>query len=344
MYDQNGLFINAKEGKDFVIKNPDLWTNKTTQGQTLKKGVAIPIKSHKDFYNGKLLVDYSPVYQGLRFSYSLPKLIYGTSFIEPTIEDKAKAETKLRELTSEYLDFDNYDSMNVYRLDNTCNLETKGIVTPYIYSLDNVTEDKIGHKIKADFEGETLSFRSNAETDTFYNKVAEVGQLKGKEVDIHFHKYQHKNILRYEIQYKNVEGIEVPKRYGRKLTWKDLWTEEIVNRTKQLRLITFQNILRERKPKYNFDYSTYVKVLDDMKEQMNLTKKRAVVMNDFAWYVVFSQGLLNIDQVIKLMKGADYTKQAIFKTTKKLRTLQSKARGEHIEELYNLIEEKSKVA
>jgi len=340
MYDTIGLQKKAKEGRDFLIKNSDLWTKKEVQGQIIKRSLAIPIKSHKQFYNGKLLVDYSPVYEGLRYSFSLPKIIYGTSFVEPTIEDKAKAENKIRELTAEYLEFEDIDSMNTYRLDNTCNLETIGIVTPYIYSLDHVTEEKIGHRTKTEIEGETLSFRSNVETDTFYNKVAEVGQLKGNEVDIHFHKYQHKNILRYEIQNKKTEGIEVPKRYGRKLTWSDLWTLETVNRTKQLRLITFDNLLRERKQKYNFDYSTFVKVLDEMKEQTG--NKR--VMNDFAWYVVFSQNLLTIDQVVKLMKGADYSKQAIFKAVNKLRPLQSKSRGKHIEEIHSLIEEKSKVA
>ena len=77
-----------------------------------------------------------------------------------------------------------------------------------------------------------------------------------------------------------------------------------------------------------------------MKEQ----NKKA--MQDFGWFILFREGVMTVSEVAELMQGANYTRQAIYKTVTRLRSLQS-GKTKHsklLDEVYNQVLIKSKVA
>lgn len=335
MYDTVVLTQKGRQGREFNLKNLSNWDEERISGQVLKYKKNIGLNLRKGKHNGKLFLGYNKAINSLKVSVALPKLIYGSSLYEIKPGDKEKVTEAIYSTTADYLDFD-LDKTKIYRLDNSVNLKMDEPTKKYIYALNNNTDEKIGHQTKGHFEGETLRFISDAETDMFYDKVRQEQSLKGKEFDFEARKFTDKNILRFEIQNKTSEAIATDKRYGKELFYSDLFTDEVIDRTGKLRIDTLTNILRQLKQKYILDYSSITKDLENMRDG------NRYALNDFAWYIVQKAKLLSIDEVQRVMRGAGYSRQAIFKHTKKVRKLEGLKTKEKY--LIDEIIEKVKVA
>lgn len=316
MYDTVAMTLRGRPNVDFKLKRLDEWNEERQAGQTVRysKNISLNVKDGK--YNGKLFIGFNNVINSLKVSVALPKLVYGSSLFEVREVDKDIVTEKIKNITDEWIDFD-LDNMKMFRLDNSCNLEMNEKAKKYIYALNNNTDEKIGHKQKGHFEGETLRFISNSETDMFYDKLKQECNLKKGEYDFQAYQFRGKNILRYEIQNKTDEAIETTKRYGRKLFYKDLFTDEVIERSKQLRLETLEEILRQLKQRYVLDYSSITRDLENMKEANNRS-----ALNDFAWYVIRKADLLSVDDIQRVMNGAGYSRQAMHKHIKRVKRLE----------------------
>jgi hypothetical protein len=342
MYDTLTVTKQGVKDTDFLLKNEENWTFQTQGGEILSQKVIIPLNEitveNKTFHNGSIGISYSPKKSAVSVTTSLPKLIYGSSCCEVLAGDGSKLIESLFDKTKDFLDID-FGDMKVYRLDNSCNLETKKPTPNYISVLNHSLPAKVGTKDKGTYQGETVMLRDKSETIIFYDKIHQALDMNKGDKDLLAENYKDKNLLRYEIQNKTPQAMESKKRYGRRLRVSEIFSDEILERSAKLRLITFENIL-SNKPKYDFDFETYQGELRFMKEQ----NKKA--MQDLGWFILFREGFMNVSDVAELMKGADYTRQAIHKAVRRLRSLQSckTKSSKMLDEIYSQVLIKSKVA
>jgi len=332
LYDTIALTQKGMNNKDFKLKNIDNWEDERSAGTVIRYKKNIPLNLGNGKHNGSLFLGYNSVINSLKLSVALPKLLYGSSLYEVTPDDKDKVTDEIYKVTSSWIDFD-LDKCKIFRLDNSCNLLMDESVKKYVYALNAKTSEKIGHKTKGHFEGETLRFISDAETYLLYDKVRHESTMKGREQDLEAYKFRGQNILRYELQYKTDEAIATKKRYGRALFYKDLFSDEVIDRTKKLRVYAMDDIIRNAKQKYLLDYSSITKDLETMK------KGNRYALTDFAWYLILKSELLSIDDIQRVMNGAGYSRQAIYKHTKKIKSLdKTQTKQNHlIDELYEKV-------
>jgi len=317
MYDTIALTQAGKPEIDFKLKNLDAWEDERSAGVVMKYKKNIPLNVKLGKHNGSLFIGYNNIIKALKVSAALPKLLYGSSLYEIQPEDGDKVKEAILNTTKDWIEVD-LDKMKLFRLDNSVNLQMDEKTKKYIYALNNNTSDKIGHRIKGHFEGETLRFASNAQTDMFYDKIKEEEHLKGRQYDYEAYKFRGKNILRYEIQNKTDEAIKTVSRYGRNLYFKDLFTDEVISRTCKLRVDGWENILRSTKQKYVLDYSSITRDLETMRE----LKINRSTLSDFAWYLVMRAGILSIDDMQKILRGAGFSRQSIHNHTKRVKKLE----------------------
>jgi len=345
MYDTLTLTKQGKKDADFVLKNEHLenwqFVNNGT-GEVLAQKIIIPLNEvterEKTFHNGSIGISYSHKKGSISLTTSLPKLVYGSSCIELLTSDKDKVYSLLSEKIEPYLDADLSD-FNVYRLDNSCNLPLSKPIPNYINSISHLIPQRVGTKNKGTFQGETVRVQDKTETIMFYDKINQATDMQKGDKDLVAESMRAVNLLRYEIQNKTPQGIASKKRYGKKLKFANIFSDEVLQRSANLRLLTFEKLLITV-PKYDIDFETYQAELKYMRE------KNPRVMNDFGWYILLREGIIKVSDVAELMQGADYTRQAIYKTVSRLRSLQNKRSksSKLIDEVYEQVMLKSKVA
>lgn len=342
MYDTLTVTKQGTKDVDFVLKDEESWIFHTQGGEVLRQNKIIPLNEitidGKTFHNGSVGISYSPKKRAVSLTTSLPKMMYGSSCkeIEPT--DYPKVTDRLQEITSPFFEADLND-FNVYRLDNSTNLELSKDVDEYINVINHSLPSRIGTKDKGTYQGETVRVMDKTETVMFYDKINQALDMQKGDKDFIAQTMRDKNLLRYEIQNKTPQGIESKKRYGRRLKLVDVFSEQTIERSAKLRLITYENLLVST-PKYDIDFQLLSEVLKGMRAK----NKRA--MNDFGWFILLSQGILTVSDIADLMNQADYSEIAIKKTKQRMRSLISKKHKNSnlLDEVYNQVKIKSKVA
>lgn len=314
LYDTLALTKKGSPGLDFKMLNLDEWDAKETGKVKYAYSKNLPLNVSGDNYNGKLFVGYSVPLSSIKISCSLPKLVYGSSLYEIQPEDEPKVTEAIHSTINDFLDID-LSSMEVYRLDNSCNLDMPYSTSRYINAIIHATDRQVGRKHKSEYSGESVSFINKAEGDLFYDKIADEIRIKGKEKDAYVGDFIQKNMLRSEFQYRGKNSIASKLRYGRKLKYSDLFTQEIVNKTLQLRRETLPRILKNADTTFN--YGNNLRSLELMKAK----NKNSQAIND--WFCVRAmQSGLTVDMVVSIMKDSGYTRQAIYKRVQKLKSLQ----------------------
>jgi hypothetical protein len=192
--------------------------------------------------------------------------------------------------------------------------------------------------------GASVRMISKSESDIFYDKIDDCSKInRGKRDSVYplVKDSIHPNKLRWEIQNKIPRAISNKKRYGKVLTFADIWKDEIVERSCKLRLITFDNIVKQVEPKYKA-----INLSDFQEDLINMKTVNTKPMLDFPWYVLLKLGVITIPEVEALMKGAKFSRKAIYKTVEKLKGLQTMQSEQRklIDEIYEKIEQRSKVA
>jgi len=327
---------------DFVLKNEDKWLIQSQSGEIISQKIILPlneiIENDKSYHNGSIGISYSPKKRAVSLTTSLPKLVYGSSCCELKPGDKSKVIEMLYDKTKDFFDID-FGDMNVYRLDNSCNLEVHKPISNYISVINHSLPVRIGTKDKGTYQGQTVMLRDKTETIMFYDKINQALDMRKGDKDFIAEELKDKYLLRYEIQNKTPQALSSKKRYGKRLKFGDIFSDEILERSGKLRIITFDKMLSNI-PKYKLDFESYQSELRYMKEQ----NKKA--MQDFGWFILFREGVMTVSEVAELMQGANYTRQAIYKTVTRLRSLQS-GKTKHsklLDEVYNQVLIKSKVA
>lgn len=347
MYDTLTVTKQGIKGVDFVLKQEDTehWKSDVNGlGEVGNQRNIIHLNEittdGKTLHNGSVGISYSPKKRAVSLTTSLPKMMYGSSCkeIEPT--DYPKVLDRLQEITSPYFEADLKD-FNVWRLDNSTNLEVSKEIDKYINVINHSLPSRVGTKDKGTYQGETVMLKDKTETVMFYDKINQALDMKKGDKDLIAETMKDKNLLRYEIQYKGTQGIASKKRYGTRLKLGDIFSQKIIERSAKLRLETFEGLL-VTPTKYNLDidFQLYSEVLKIMRAK----NKRA--MNDLGWFILLSQGILNVSDIADIMNQADYTTHAIKKTKQRMRSLISKKHKNSnlLDEVYNQVKIKSKVA
>jgi hypothetical protein len=351
MYDSVTLTKKCLPEQDFRILNPDSWKPDVSPvGDLLSVLFRIPLNKHehegKEYCNGAIGISYNYRFQSLSIVVSLPKLVYGSSIYEIQSGDKEKVFKALLESTKDYIEFYfDLGEMNLARLDNSVNMDMSLPVSCYLSVLDSYLPKSIGAQDKSTYGG-TVRMISKSESDVFYDKVEDCNKVnkKRKERDSVFPIVKDSvspNKLRYEIQNKSAQAISNKKRYGKVLTFSDIWKDEIVERSCKLRLITFDNLIRQVEPKYKA-----FSINDFQEDLINMKAVNKKPMLDFPWYVLLKSGVMTITDVESIMRGAEFSRKAIYNTIEKLKSLQTIESKERklIDEIYAQVEQRSKVA
>lgn len=351
MYDSITLTKKCLPEQDFKILNPESWKpDVSPAGDLLSVLLRIPLNKHeyegKEYCNGAIGISYSYILRSLSIVVSLPKLVYGSSIYEIQRGDKDKVFNALLENIKDHIEFYfDLGEMNLSRLDNSVNLDMSLPVSCYLSVLDSYLPTSIGAQAKSTYAG-TIRMISKSESDVFYDKIEDCTKVnkKRKERDAIFPIVKDSiplNKLRWEIQNKKTQAIANRKRYGKVLTFSDIWKDEVVERTCKLRLITFDNLIRQVEPKYKG-----INIYDYQEDLIKMKAVNSKPMLDFPWYVLLKVGATTIADVESLMRGAKFSRKAIYNTIEKLKGLQATQSEERklIDEIYTQVEQRSKVA
>lgn len=210
----------------------------------------------KKYHNGTFGIEWNRY--GLKVNFQAPELLHGSSLFDLKPSDRDPLIQRVYEVSKNHVKTD-FENMKVSRLDNTVNLNSPVKTGTAIDVLSGQVSQREGTKRKVEFERETLTLRNKSETITFYDKVSEVqSSQKGNHKDIYLPEFQTLNLLRYEIQNKKPQIIQ--RKYGKLLTFSDIFTPETVGRTLVLRLETFEDYFLRNQSFYEFDLSVMEKI------------------------------------------------------------------------------------
>lgn len=339
MYDTISITKKGRDGSDFSLKKGYEYTM-SEAGEIRQARANIPLNqkqvAEKTLSNGSIFIGYDYRKESLKVSVSLPKLVYGSSCYDLQVNDIPKALDMLNEKISGHVDTDIKD-FNVFRLDNSFNMEMSSSCNRYISALNNYLPQKVGSKDKSTYQGETVRLNNGTETVMFYDKVNQALDMTKGHRDTHVKKFSGINLLRYEIQNKTPKGIEASKRYGRKLKVKDLLNEQVIKRTAELRLSTFDELFTIT-PKYQIEFETKLGILESMK-----SAKGRNAIYDFFVYLGLEAGVTSISEVAELMQSAGYNDKYIKRVSDSLIKLrnQKNQKVELIKELRERVYKKS---
>jgi hypothetical protein len=169
----------------------------------------------------------------------------------------------------------------------------------------------------------------------FYDKLNQALDMTKGDRDLIAESNPDLNLLRYEIQNKKPAAIEATQRYGKRLKFGDLWEPEILERTGQLRIDTF-NKLFDRNNKYGKEHEKNLSVLIQMKE------KSVRPLNDFILYIAIQGSIITASILAQYMRDAGFSRPAIKKAVDRIKQLPKGTRVySYLDEIYSLIKSKA---
>ncbi len=217
------------EGWEFNGENIDC-------SNILRKIIRLNLEPH---YNRKhtIYLSYTRNTESLLVAFSAPVILYGTNLFELNIRrDKKRLFQLLNERLLPFLNVD-IREFTVSRLDLCKNIETDLTSKCVIDSLSSHTLKSSNRKNKIVYN-DAVVFKNDTETVQIYDKIEEELE-KGYEIPL---KFLNKNIIRIENQIKTKKGSRRPIRYGREILFGEIFSKEILNKSKELLLKHFENM------------------------------------------------------------------------------------------------------
>lgn len=217
MLDTISLYHAGRNGEDFNINFKEFNSSVNKNGQVNNYYNNFILKD-KDRRNIFVKNDVNNNYTMVTFS--APKLIYGNSLENITLQDKDNLLNILTGRLTGIVDAD-FQNWTVSRLDVTKNIEVKNNVSGYITALKKAYDVSQGRYLFSNVKDESLTINNNSRRFVIYDKVKQ--ELADKEITRTTAK-QYGNILRLEIQHKKARAIKTS--FKRKYFYEDLFTEK----------------------------------------------------------------------------------------------------------------------
>ena len=174
----------------------------------------------KDNDRRNIYVKYDVNNNFMLVTFSAPKLIYGNSLENITLNDKDNLVNILTGRLTGILDAD-FEKWDVSRLDVSKNIEVKNNVSGYITALKKAYDVRQARYMFNNVKDESLTINNNSRRFIIYDKLkeeianGEISRSKAKEYG---------NILRLEVQHK--KGVAIKTSFKRKYFFHELFTEK----------------------------------------------------------------------------------------------------------------------
>lgn len=300
-----------KQGRNFEL-NEDRFKKKLNESNK-------PEILYNTFYNpeGKqpIYIHNDLKHSFVKVQFSTPKLIYNTSLENVKLEDTSKIEGILNKRLEGIFE-DDFNNMQVSRLDVTQNIEVSNDIPIYIHSLHEAYNKDKRYKEEI-YSNETITIKNNSRRFTLYDKVKEA--LFNKDIS-NSEASLYPNLLRFEVQHSKAKHIKTS--FNRIYTLEEIFTEGFFETAKLFQVNSFDRLF--------CNYGNYELFMQDI-ALMDIVAKYSKGRNSLKNFIIRSiteTENLNHDftKYEDLLKLNGMSRQGISKNLKELRTLLSLAR------------------